>query len=184
MKKIQVFFTYELEPGVYSFKDLSKSLCNIPKPEDGDITNSVVIEMDDITMEYKLVVRVGIIAIRFDEKSFFSTILCFNHGWDYKHYNEYISQKYVNLSVTKEIHLNCDVIDGSVVNGLRQPNLYSFALDKLPGYKVFSEPETIQYKKMNKSVLNTITLYLEEDNIEEVDFIGETWTFTIQMIKN
>ena len=134
-------------------------------------------------MKTKLVVNNGIIAIRFDEKSFFSTILGFTPGWDYKHYNKYTSQKLVNLGSTKKIHLKCDCIDGSVVNGLRQPILYSFVLDKLPGYKVFSEPETIHYKKINKSVLNTITFYLVNDNNEIIDFNQETLTFTLQMIK-
>ena len=36
---------------------------------------------------------------------------------------------------------------------------------------------------MNKSILKTITFYLEDDNTEEVDFNGETLTFTLQMIK-
>ena len=128
-------------------------------------------------------VKSGIIDIRFDEKSFFSTILGFTPGWDYKHYNKYSSQKIVNLGSTNKIHLKCDVINGSIVDGFRQPILYSFVLDKLPGYKVFSEPETIHYKKINKSVLNTITFYLEDNNNEEVGFNGETLTFTLQMIK-
>ena len=76
-----------------------------------------------------------------------------------------------------------DAVDGSVVDGVRQPILYSFVLDKPSGYKVFCEPETIHYKKINKSVLNTITFYLEDDNNEEVNFNGETLTFTLQMIK-
>ena len=134
-------------------------------------------------MKTKLVVQSGIIAIRSDEKSFFSTILGFIAGWDYKHYIKYISQKIVNLGSTNKIHLKCDVINGSIVDGFKQPILYSFVLDKLPGYKVFSEPETIHYKKINKSVLNTITFYLEDDNNEEVNFNGETLTFTLQMIK-
>ena len=134
-------------------------------------------------MKTNLVARSGIIAIRFDEKSFFSTILGFTSGWDYKHYNKYTSQKIVNLGSTNKINLKCDCIDGSVVNGLRQPILYSFVLDKLPGYKVFCEPETIHYKKINKSVLNTITNYLEDHNNKEVNFNGETLSFTLQMIK-
>ena len=130
-----------------------------------------------------MVVRSGIIAIRFDEKSFFSTILGFTPGWDYKHYNQYLSQKIVNLSSTNKIPLKCDCIDGSVVDGIRQPILFSFVLDKPSGNKVFSETETIHFKKTNKFVLNTITFYLEDDNNEEVNFIGETLTFTLQMIK-
>ena len=79
--------------------------------------------------------------------------------------------------------MKCDIIDGSIQDGVRQPILYSFVLDKPSGYKVFCQPETIHYKKINKSILNTITFYLEDDNNKEVDFNGETLTFTLQMIK-
>ena len=79
--------------------------------------------------------------------------------------------------------MKCDCIDGSIQDGVRKPILFSFVLYKKPGYKVLSEPETIQYKKLNKSVLNTITFYLEDINNEEVDVNGETLTFTLQTIK-
>ena len=141
------FITYELDPGIYTFKDVSEALYNSLQIEYPGPSNVIVIEYDDVTMETKLDVRDGIIAIRFDEKSFFSSILGFTSGWDYKNYNKYTSQKVLNLGSTNKIHLKCDVIDGSVVNGLRQPILYSFVLDKKPGYKVFSEPETCHYKK-------------------------------------
>ena len=177
------FKTYELTPGIYTFKDFSEALFNILQSDCPGDCNVIVIEYDDIKMKTKLDVKAGIIAIRFDDKSFFSTILGFTPGWDYKHYNKYISQKIVNLSNTSKINLLCDVIDGSIVNGSRQPILYSFVLDKKPGYKVFCEPESIHYKKINKSVLNTITFYLEDDNNEEVNFNQETLTFTLQMIK-
>ena len=110
----------------------------------------------------------GLGTLRFDERSFFHTLLGFEPYWDYKPTNAYhvipgvyTSDKILNLNTTNKIHLKCDVIDGSVVSGVRQPILYSFVLDKLTGYKVFCESETIPYKKINKSVLNTITFYLE-----------------------
>ena len=177
------FVTYKLEPGIYSYRDMAEALYYILQSEYPSSGSEILIRLDDITRKTKLVVRSGIIAIRFDEKSFFSTILGFTPGWDYKHYNQYLSQKIVNLNSTNKIHLKCDAIDGSVVNGIRQPILYSFVLDKPAGYKVFSEPETIHYKKINKSVLNTITFYLEDDNNKEVNFNDETLTFTLQMIK-
>ena len=177
------FITYELEPVIYSYKEISEALFYILQSEYPQSDSEILIRLDDITRKTKLVVNSGIIAIRFDEKSFFSTILGFTAGWDYKHYNQYLSQKNVNLSSTNKIHLKCDAIDGSVVNGVRKPILYSFVLDKPSGYKVFCEPETIHYKKINKSVLNTITFYLEDDSDKVVDFNGETLTFTLQMIK-
>ena len=151
------FVTYELEPGVYSYREISEALFYILQSEYPQSGSEILITLEDITRKTKLVVRSGIIAIRFDEKSFFSTILGYTPGWDYKHYNQYLSQKIVNSSSTNKIHLKCDCIDGSVVNGIREPILFIFVLDKPSGYKVFCEPETIHYKKINKSVLNTIT---------------------------
>ena len=87
------------------------------------------------------------------------------------------------MSNTKKILLKCVVIDGSLSNGVRQPILYSFVIDKLPSYKIFSEPETIHYKTINKSVVNAVTFYLEDHDNEEVNSNGETLTFTLQMIK-
>ena len=49
-----------------------------------------------------LTVRPDIIALRFDEKSFYSAILSFNPHWDNKHYNEYFSQKFINIISTKD----------------------------------------------------------------------------------
>ena len=177
------FITYELDPGIYTFKDISEALFNVLHSEYPGPSNVIDIEYDEITMKTKMVVRFSVIATRFDEKSFFSTVVGFTPGWDYKRYNKYTSQKIVNLGSTNKIHLKCDCIDGSVLNGFRQPILFSFVLDKLPGYKVFCGPETIHYKKINKSVLSTITFYLEDNDRKEVDFNGETLTFTLQMIK-
>ena len=65
------FITYETTRGIYTFKDISEALFNILQSEYPGPKNAIDIEYDDITMKTKLVVRSGIIAIRFDEKSFF-----------------------------------------------------------------------------------------------------------------
>ena len=141
------FITYKLEPGTYTSKDISEIFFNNIQAEYPGASNAIDIEFDDITRKIKLVVNSGIIALRFGDKSFFSNVLGFTSGWDYKHYNKYISQKIVNLSSTKKIHLKADVIDGSVVAGVRRPILYSFVLKNPSGYKVFSEPKTVHLKK-------------------------------------
>ena len=65
------FITYEISPGFYTFKDISEALFNILQIDYPGPSNVIDIEYDDNTMKNKLVVRSGIIAIRFDEKSFF-----------------------------------------------------------------------------------------------------------------
>ena len=130
--------------------------------------------------------------MRFDKQSFFHTLLGFSPYWDYKPCNSnhvlipgvYPSDEIIlNLNTIDKIYLKCDCIDGSIQDGVRQPILFSFVLDKPAGYKLFCEPASILYQKINKSVLNTITFYLEADNNNEVNFNQETLTFTLQMIK-
>ena len=79
--------------------------------------------------------------------------------------------------------MKSDVIDGSIVDGLRQPVVFIFDLDKPSGYKVFCKPETLHFKKLIEGILNTITFYLEDDNHEKVKFNGETLIFYLQLIK-
>ena len=71
------FITYELEPGIYSYREISEALFNILQLEYPSSDSKILIRLDDITRKTKLVVSSGIIAIRFDEKSLFSTILGF-----------------------------------------------------------------------------------------------------------
>ena len=130
------FITYELVPGVYNFRDLSEPVFTILQPEYPAFSNVIVFEFDDINKKTKLVVGDGNIATRFDENSFFSTMLGFIPDWDYQHYSEHISHKIINLSTTNKTHLKCDVIDGSVLYGLRQAIHFGFILDKPPGYNV------------------------------------------------
>ena len=179
------FITYELTPGIYSIQDISDTIHTF-----SDHMETIQIEYDDISMKTKIILKyidgqkIFVLGtLRFDERSFFHTLVGFTPYWDYKPPGVYTSDKILNLNTTKKIHLKCDCFNGSIQHGIRHPILYSFVLDKKPGYKIFCEPETIHYRKINKSVLNTITFYLEDDNNEEVDFNGETLTFTLQMIK-
>ena len=96
--------------------------------------------------------------LRFNEKTFFKTILGFTPYWDYKpnaaiHANSpgvTISHKHLSFSPVAKIHLKCDCINGYNINGVQQPLLYSFVSSKPPVFKVFCEPETIHYKKIKQ----------------------------------
>ena len=89
--------------------------------------------------------------------SFFHTLLGFTPYWDYKPTNEifadplgvYTSDKIIlSLNTINKIHLKCDAVDGIIHDGIRQPILFSFVLDKPSGYKIFCEPETIHFLKL------------------------------------
>ena len=176
---------YSLNPGIYEVIDLNNTLKHI-LPDNVKIN----ITIDDIRLKSNLKINQTLI---FTERSFFYTILGFTQSRSYplddidSHYQliagSYKSDKPINITGIDKVHLKCDCIQGSIVNGIREPILYSFGLDQPPGYKIYKEPKVKLFKKINKSVLSHITFYFEDDDHKAVDFNGETLSFTCQLIK-
>ena len=48
----------------------------------------------------------------------------------------YKREKPINITGTDKVHLKCDCIEGSIVNGTGEPIMYSFALSLSPGHKI------------------------------------------------
>ena len=129
----------------------------------------------------------------FTKRSFFCTFLGFtqSHSAPQNDIDGYIqlipctykSDKPIKITGVDKLHLNCGCVDGSSQDGVRQPILYSFALDKPTGHKIIKEPTIKLLKKVNKPVLSHITFYLEDDDHKPVDFIDETIRFTCQLNK-
>ena len=178
------FVTHEKPPGVYTIKDISEAVYTL-----GDNHGTLQIEYGDVSMKTKLILS-PFVMLRFI-KNFFFTSLRFTPYWDYKPTKTILvdnsgistSEKILNSSIIKNSPPKLHVIDASIDNGLRGAILFGFVLDKPSGYRLFCEPVTIHYEKIDKSVLNTITFYLEDDSNKQVNFDEKTLTFTLQMIK-
>ena len=176
---------YSLNPGIYEVVDLNNTLKYI-LPD--NVKTSITI--DDIKLKSNLKINQTLL---FTNKSFFYSILGFTQSHqgplnDIEGFYQIIPGSYKgdrpsNVTGIEKIHLKCDCINGSVVNGVREPVLYSFALSSPPGHKIYKEPRIKLFKKINKSVLSHITFYLEDDDYKPVDFHRETISFTCQLIK-
>ena len=93
----------------------------------------------------------------FTSKSFFYTIL----GFTQSHFHPlddvdgfyqliagpYKSDRSINITGTDKVHLKGDFFDGSMMNGTREPILYSFALDQPPGQKIHKKPKIKLFEK-------------------------------------
>ena len=173
---------YSLNPGIYEIVDLNNTLKHI-LPDNVKVN----ITIDDIRLKSNLKNNQTLI---FTEKSFFYTILGFTQSRSYPlddidgFYQiiagSYKSDKPINITGIDKIHLKTDCIQGSIVNGIREPILYSFALSSPPGHRIYKEPRIKLFKKINKSVLSHITFYFEDDDYKLVDFHNETISFTCQ----
>ena len=177
---------YTLVPGMYEIIDIDFMLKSLlPKEVKVNIT------VDDVRLKSKLTTNK---TIRVTIKIFsFYVILGFTHS----HSGElgdipvfvqlipvsYKSDKPINITGIDKVYLKCDCIQGSIVNGVREPILYCFALSSKPGHKVYKDPRIKLFKKINKSVLSHIRFFLEDDDHKPVDFNGQTISFTCQLIE-
>ena len=174
---------YSLDPGIYEVDDLNNTLKYI-LPDNVKIS----VTIDDIRLKSNLKTNQTLI---FTEKSFFYKILGFTQSRSYPlddidgfHQiiaGSYKSDRPINITGIDKIHLKCDCIQGSIVNGIREPILYSFDLSSPPGHKIYKEPRVKLFQKINKSVLSHITFYFEDDDHKAVAFNGETISFTCQL---
>ena len=176
---------YSLDPDIYEVDELNNTLKYI-LPDNVKVS----VTIDDIRLKSNLKTNQTLI---FTEKSFFYTILGFTrsrsyplddiHGFCQLIAGSYKSDRPIYITGNDKIHLKCDCVQGSIVNGKREPILFSFALSSPPGHKIYKEPRVKLFKKINKSVLSHITFYFEDDNYKPVDFHNETISFTCQLIK-
>ena len=176
---------YSLNPGIYEVVDLNNTLKFI-LPDNVKVNFTIY----DIKLKSNLNTNQTLI---FTKRSFFYTFLGFTQSRSYplddidSHYQiiagSYKSDRPINFTGIDKIHLKCDCIQGYIVNGVREPILYSFALSSPPGHKIYEEPRIKLFKKIKISVLSHITFYFEDDDYKPVDFHNETISFTCQLIK-
>ena len=130
---------YSLDPGIYELEDLNNTLKKI-LPDNVKVS----VTIDDIRLKSNLKTNQTLI---FTEKSFFYKILGFTRSRSYPlddidgFYQliagSYKGDKPINITGIDKVHLKCDCIQGSIVNGKREPILFSFALSSPPGYKLY-----------------------------------------------
>ena len=107
----------------------------------------VSVTIDDIRIKANLKNNQTLI---FTEKSFFYTILGFIQSRSYplddiEGFYQLIAGSYksdipINITGIDKVHLKCVCIQGSIVNGIREHILYSFALSSPRGQKIYKEP--------------------------------------------
>ena len=160
-----VYFDVQLPPGAYELVDINNTIRQIIS--DSDFVFEFNIEADTISMKSVLTTSNPIYF-----NSELNKLLGFTK--DFYLHGTHNSEKPGMITTTDKVHLKCDCVDGSIVNGIRGQILFSFNLSAPPGYKIIKETNIILYKKINKTRLDCIQFFLEDSNHNPVDFNGET----------
>ena len=127
---------YSLNPGLYEVVDLNNILRRF-LPDNVKVS----VTIDDVRLKSNLKTNQTLI---FTKKSFFYTISGYTRSRSYplddiKGFyrlmaGSYKSDKPINITGIGKIHLKCDCIGSSIVDGVREPFLLSFALSSPLGF--------------------------------------------------
>ena len=83
------------------------------------------------------------------------------------------SENMVNILTSNSILVNIDIISGSYVNGSTKPTIYSFFPDVSPGYKIIENPHNLLYLSITSDTIHSITIWLTDQNGNELNLLGE-----------
>ena len=129
---------YGLNPGIFEVVDLNSTWKYLLPNE-----VKVSVTIDDVRLKSNLKFNQTLL---FTNQSFFCTILGFTRyhsyppddlDWFYQSIaGWYESEKPINITGIDKTHLKSDSVQGSIVNGIRDPFLYSFALVSPPGHQI------------------------------------------------
>ena len=119
----------EIPPGAYELDDISNTIQQELINSCGSLLNSdlkINIKIDTISMKSILTTSYSIYF-----NSELNTLLGFTKT-DYTA-GTHKSEKPVMITTTDKVHLKCDCVDGSIVNGIREQILFSINLSAPPG---------------------------------------------------
>jgi hypothetical protein len=93
------------------------------------------------------------------------------------------SQAIVDITKINLVLVNVDIISGSYVSGCQSPCIYSFDPYKVPpGYKLDDRPNpSLTYYPVNRTSINSLRIWLTDQNNKTIDVRGEKVTIKIQI---
>lgn len=93
------------------------------------------------------------------------------------------SPNIVKIMDINSILVNVDFISGTYVNNNRSPTIHSFYPKSGPGYKIIHEPKHLFYLPVTSEKLDSIRLWLTDQDGKMIDLQGEMLTVTIYIKK-
>src|SRR5882757_2313706 len=87
----------------------------------------------------------------------------------------------VDIIKINSIHVNLDLIEGSYVNGSREPTIYSFYPSVSPGYKIIEKPTTVIYYPVSRYTISKMRVWLTDQNNIKLNLRGEVLSVRIAL---
>lgn len=118
------------------------------------------------------------VKINFEKENTMRDMLGFNYNI-YSGVGEHEGTNIVNIVSVNSILVNCSIIEGSFLNSVQKPILYSFFPNVPPGYKIVEKPNSVVYLPVTMPAVNAIAVWLTDQNGNLLNIRDETVTISL-----
>ena len=132
--------------------------------------DNVIISANTNTLKSEMIINNNC-EVDFRRYNSINSVLGFDSKLYTSGFNE--SENMVNILTINSILVNIDIISGSYVNGSTQPTIYSFFPNVSSGYKIIENPHNLIYLPITADTIHSITIWLTDQNGNELNLRGE-----------
>lgn len=168
------FYSIEIDTGSYNIESLSSAIFKKMKVNShyDSVNDKPYIEFYSNKNTGKVVMTLAKdYIVDFRRGNTFKDLI----GFESKSYSKSINEgtNKVYIMKVKSIMINVDVVEGSFVNGVMKPVIYSFSPNVSPGFNIIENPRNIIYVKINQSIISYINVKITDQDGNLLDLRGE-----------
>lgn len=138
------------------------------------------IEANEMTLKCVINVKKPNVKIYFNHNQSLNKLLGFKKDI-IEGVGKHEGENIVDILSVNSILVNCDIVEGSYLDGLQKPILYSFFPDVPPGFKINEKPNTVVYLPITIPTINSIRIWLTDQDHKPLNLRGEKITIRLHL---
>ena len=177
--------TISLPKGIYELTQINDRISQLMSWTKNEA--KIEIKQDTVRLRSLLCINDPEWCIKFVGKNTLKSVLGFTKSeYHYQkdergHMVPHVSENIVDILRVNSILIHCDVITGSMVNGLVQPVIFHCSPNVEPGSKIVSNPVNPIYLPISSDIINQINIWVTDQDNNLLDLQDEKIVITLHM---
>lgn len=167
----------EIPSGNYEVNDIFEYLNTVLKSKLKQPNDVIVWKGNLNTLRVELICE---FVIDFSHENSIGPLLGFGHK-ELEPGIPHISDQMVDIVRHHDIRIDCNVATGSFINGRSGHQIYAFAPDVEPGYRLIQRPSTIIYYPITRNIISEIQVRVTDQENRLLNFRGEEITIRLHL---
>lgn len=173
-----VSYPFYIEEGCYEINNINDYIQK--KCAENDHADLFEIRANANTLKCIIELKDPEVKIRFDSHRSLKSLLGFTTN-TLEGVGEHVSANIVSILSVNAILVHCNIIEGSYLNGVERPILYTFFPNVPPGYKIVEKPHSSIYLPVSYNSIDKLRLLLTDQDGNQLNIRDEEVTIRLHL---